>query len=192
MIRLRRASFFLLCLSLTCLNACAAPGPSPVTFSVRQLQVDRTEAFQAAENTLVELGYGIAQRDPLNGVLTTQPVFGDSQDQAEVDRAALGSAGRLRRIAEIRITETAGGVHAYCKVVVQKLVTEAYRLRARDLRSTDSPAETPVDREAATTREQNTVWQTIRRDKLREREILAALAQRINSHALTDTADDEP
>jgi len=40
----------------------------------------------------------------------------------------------------------------------------------------DLPTDTPIDREGATTQEQNTVWRTIGRDKSKERSILDIIA----------------
>ena len=49
---------------------------------------------------------------------------------------------------------------------------------AYDRSGSDSPASTPIEREAATTDRQNTVWETIHRDRSSERRILAIIGER--------------
>jgi hypothetical protein len=172
------------CLFLSCLfpilfGACTSPGPSPMTFSMRQLrEVDPGATFQAADDALAELGYRVDRRDPPAGVLTTFPVKGTVQDEAAARRGRLGTPRPTRRVAQVRIEGRTGEVAVYCKVAVQEQTTEAYRLREYDLRTSDSPAETPIEREAATTKAQNTVWRTVRRDKAEERRILTAIIER--------------
>lgn len=51
-----------------------------------------------------------------------------------------------------------------------------------DHRVSDIPDDTPIDRDAATTTEQNTVWRTIRRDKAAERRILEAILDQAGRH----------
>lgn len=50
---------------------------------------------------------------------------------------------------------------------------------ASDRSGSDTPGDyTAINRDAATTTEQNTVWRTVRRDKSVERNILNAIAER--------------
>ena len=127
---------------------------------------------------MVELGYRIDQRDPSAGVMTTHPLVDTTRDESTDRRTRLGRARPTRRVAQIRIEERSGELAVYCKVVVQEQATEVYRLREYDLKASTSPGETPIDREAATTRAQNTVWRTVRRDKGEERQILTAILER--------------
>jgi hypothetical protein len=193
MMRTHRAATGSLCACLLLLGACATPGPSPLSYGVRQLPgSDRSAIFQASEDSLVALGYRIDHRDPAAGVLTTWPVAGKLRDEAARPRARLGTPGLLRRIAQVRIEEGAAGMTVFCKVAVQEQTTEAHRLRASDYRTSDSPGYTPIDRDAATTKQQNTVWQTIRRDKRAEREILTAIEERTGGDDTTPPSSDTP
>ncbi len=90
----------------------------------------------------------------------------------------------------MRIEQGEDGVTAYCKVLIQEQVSEAYRWREGDLRSDESPSATPIDREAGSTRGQNTVWKTIRRDKAQERQILNAVTEQTD--AMTPPNETEP
>ncbi len=163
-----------LVLALVCLScACVGPDVARLTFTVRHLPTqDRLGLLDTAETALVKLGYRIRSRDAAAGVLMTEPT-----DLASTDRRStrMGSPVRMRRLVEVRVTSTDSATSVYCKAIVQELVTEAHRLFALDRDGIDRPARTPIDREAATTREQNAVWRTIRRDRSTERAILSAI-----------------
>lgn len=85
------------------------------------------------------------------------------------------SRSRLRRVVHVRVTQSTDVVNVYCQVAIQEQTTEAHRMFRRNHMISDTPGETPIDREAATTDEQNIVWQTIGRDKAAERRILEAI-----------------
>jgi len=157
------------------ISACAGPSAAPLAYSVRRVTSAASDALLAqAESALVDRGYRIRSRDEALGVLVTEPV------DVAVDRAFPGSSrilsrARLRRIVEVRVTSGDGGVSVFCKVAIQERVTEAHRLFA--LGGDGAPGRTPIEREAATTDEQNEVWRTIRRDRPTERDILSAILQ---------------
>ena len=83
----------------------------------------------------------------------------------------------MRRIVEVRVADSGGAGKVFCRVLIQEQTTQAYRMFASDRSGSDAPGEyTPINRDAATTAEQNTVWRTVRRDKSAERQILDAIA----------------
>jgi hypothetical protein len=123
--------------------------------------------LDTAEAAVVAAGFQIDKRDAVAGALTSLPNEGPSTDSTRRARA------RTRRVAEVRLVESGDGVKVYCKVMVQELASGAYGLYAQDRATTDSPGEyTAINRDAATTQQQNTVWRTVRRDKMVERAIL--------------------
>ncbi len=151
---------------------CVAREARPVNYAVREApSADRGASLDAAEATLVSLGYTVARRDTAGGILITQPV------------AIEGAGGRtvradnpLRKVAEVRLTGSDVAPKIQCKVIIQEQATENYRLLAFERGGDDLPGhQTAIDRDAATTAEQNTVWRTVRRDKAAEREILDQL-----------------
>ncbi len=177
--RVRGLTFHLLLLCQLFPPGCASSGPSPLSFSVRRVpQRDRAAAFDAAEDALINLGYRIDRRDPTAGLLTTRPVEGTGRDQPVHGSLQIASRGPFRRVAQVQLEETAEGLKVYCRVVVQRQTTQAHRLLAVDRTASDAPGRTPIEREAATTTEQNTVWQTIRRDTAAERRLLEAITGR--------------
>jgi len=91
--------------------------------------------------------------------------------------STISSKTQARRVAEVRLVEAEGSVKVYCKVMIQEQAGQAYGLFAEDRAGgSDSPGEyTAINRDAATTKEQSTLWRTTRRDKSAERSILEAI-----------------
>jgi hypothetical protein len=138
--------------------------------------MDRQTAMERAEIALVTMGYEIDRRDEEAGIITTKPVRGLASGAPRVPRISISDRSPTRHICEVRVTRGDAGTHVSCRVIVQQLATEAHRMFLHDRGISDSPAVTPIEREAATTEAQNQVWQTIRRDKIKERELLSAIA----------------
>ncbi len=164
-------------------GGCASAGLSPLNYGVRHVQDgNRAAVFDAARTALNNLGYGIDKADQATGVINAQPLPATAAGRGTPVGSRLGSQTRRRLVAHVRLTQTAEVVNVYCKVVVQEQTTEAHRMFRHDHRISDIPDDTPIDREAATTTQQNTVWQTIRRDKAAERRILEAILTQAGQH----------
>ena len=136
---------------------------------------DRTVLLDTAEAALIGLGYRIERRDAVEGILTTQPV----EAQAGLDHTrptSLSSRGKTRRMVEVRVADSGGATKVFCRVLIQEQTTQAHRMFAADRSGSDTPGDfTAINRDAATTTEQNTVWRTLRRDRSAERQILDAI-----------------
>ncbi len=165
---------------ITLAGGCASTSRMTDPYAFRVLAgVDSATALARADAALANLGYAIELRDPDRGVIETLPVSGATRDS---DQPRVGSSrrGAVRMIARVRITPSDAGSRVSCQVVVQERSTQAHRLfRAARSRS-DLPSETPIELEGATTEDQNTVWHTFRRDRLRERTILEEI-QRLST-----------
>ena len=156
-------------------------------YTVRHVQQrERSAALDAAEAALVELGYQIERRDAVESVITTQPV--ESHAGLDTTRgASLSSRPKTRRIVEVRVHDEGGATKVYCKVLIQEQTTQAHRMFASDRSGSDTPGDyTAINRDAATTAEQNSAWRTLRRDKSTERNILNAITERMGGAADTD------
>lgn len=161
------------------IGACASTGLSPLNFAVRHVQDgNRAAVFDAARSALTDLHYRITRADPVAGVIEAQPMQTSSGAQPAPTDMRLSSPAGLRTIAYVHVTQGTQRVNVYCKVVVQEQTTEGHRMFRHDHGVSDVPGDTPIDREAATTTEQNTVWRTIRRDKAAQRRILKAVLDR--------------
>ena len=167
-------------LGLVLVGGCATPGPVTLDYTTRQiLPRDRSAVVDAAEAALVSLGYRIEQNDVPRGVIMGRQVDGVPLEGRAHPGVGLRSTAGGRRIAELRLHETADAVRIYCRVNVQEQATQAHRLFVFDRSGGgDAPSETPIERDAATTTEQNTLWRTVGRDRTAERAILAAVIER--------------
>ncbi len=175
----RHWSIAWLCVIWLLVGGCASPGPSPLNYGVRHVQGgDAAAVFWTARTTLVDLGYKIGLADPATGEIITQPTATTPDAERAHVATRVASRSRLRRVVHVRVTQSRDAVNVYCKVAIQEQTTEAHRMFRRDHMISDTPDETPIDREAATTDEQNVVWQNIGRDKAAERRILEAILER--------------
>lgn len=159
----------LLLLTCVCGLGCASRDMPPMDFSVRMLSdAERGQTIDRAEAVLKSLGYSIARRDTARGVVVSEPIALEAAGERSVR-----ADNAKRKIAEVRFAETADSKSVYCKVIIQEQSYENYRLLAYERGGDDLPGhQTAIDRDAATTAEQNTVWRTIRRDRVAERQIL--------------------
>ncbi len=176
-------------------GGCVAPSPSagrstaggPVAsasaYSLRQLQGDPRAAFRAAASAMVAEGFEVSRRDAQSLVLRSAPLLGDPASEPLASRAKLGTRQPIRRIAEVRIDEAGTRIKVFCRVAVQERSTELHRIQATNLRSSDSPSATPIEREGTAGREHADVWRYLRRDKAAERRMLSAVESAVASDA---------
>ncbi len=163
------------------LGGCVAAGPSPLNYSMRRTPGGgRTDVFDVARSVLADMGYLLARADAADGpdASGVRSVSASHPEEALRTGKRLSSRNRVRRLARVRGAAADETVRVYCKVVIQEQVTEAHLILWQDLMSSDRPVETPIDRGGAATEDQNTVWQTLRRDKAAERRILEAILAR--------------
>ena len=157
---------------------CAAPSTAPQHYSIRHLERHDSQAvFDAAAATLSDLGYSISERDPAGGVLSGLRSEEPSGKGEGARRATLSAQRPRRTVAQVRIETADETVKVRCRVLIQEQVTDAHRIIAHDINGQDMPGQTPIDRDAGTTPEQNAVWRTIGRDKLAERKILSRILE---------------
>ncbi len=164
------------------LGGCASAGPSPLGYGIRHIQgIDRATALRIAQDSLVELGYKLDRVDSDTGLIITRPIPTTASIERVKSSVRLSTRNRLRRVAQVRLAHSGDVATFYCRVGIQQQTAEAHRMFRRDRTISDSPGQTPIEREAATTEEQNTVWRTIHRDKAAERRILKAIVEHSGS-----------
>ena len=153
-------------------SGCTTFRATPADYSARVASGSSQSLLATSESELVRHGYRVERRDDRDGII--QGV----SDEFPASGIGIGirSRSRVRRHAEVRIQETQGQIEVFCRVFIQEQATQAHRLAAPDSRSTDRPGDTTaIDRDAATTSQQNSVWRNVRRDKPAERELLAVI-----------------
>ena len=170
---------FVMCVTIVELGGCAAQAPTSANFAVRHFPSgDRAGLLTAAAAAMEESGYELSLGDPDSGRLVSRPRFNVAGDKPTGRTSQISTKSLMRRIAEVRVEDSGDRVSVFCRVLVQEQTTRAHRMLAFDQSGSDSPATTPIEREAATTESQNTVWQTVRRARTAERRILAEIGDR--------------
>lgn len=159
---------------------CQSPATGMSGYNVRRLaDTETTHVFNAARQTLEGYGFSIRRADIDRGWLVTHPARPHDLETAAT-RDVFGREADERRVATIRILPDPAGSVVYCKVEIQQPYRDEFRLYADAHRASDTLSDTPIDRDAATTDEQNTVWRTLRRDRDLERSLLDAVLQAVS------------
>lgn len=158
-------------------SGCSTYSRSPLNFTVRAIpQMQRDAVLRQTQIKLSQLDYDV-QFDHAGALIATQFIKKTGRRLANQSSPATQIPGKYRRIVQIYVEEVDHVLKIFCKVVNELRMTETHRLLAYDQVTSDTPAQTPIQRDAATTPEQNTVWQKIRRDKPAERRILAQILE---------------
>ena len=156
-------------------GACQSPAPTGRSHTLlRQRSVTPAVAFSAAEQALRER-FRIQVRDPVAGLLRTEPVITEAPPEPARVVDTLRTRRRVRKVVEVRVEPEGDGVAIGCKAVIEENQAREHRLFAREHSLSDVPSDTPADREAAVTAEQDAVWRVIRRDKTLEGQICQAI-----------------
>ena len=166
--------FVLAALGLTgCARGLEAPG-----YTTRLIDsADRDQVLQAAE-VVLRREFGRLTVDREQRRIESDPVEYTSVRDSGTARDLVGARSRMRRIARFVAVRRGKGSLARLRIDLERQDTaqraasppDAYRL-------SDSPAYTPIERDAATTRRQNTVWTKVRRDQRLERALLDELRE---------------
>ncbi|NOT02066.1 MAG: hypothetical protein HOP29_15750 [Phycisphaerales bacterium] len=144
----------------------------------RFMGVEFAAAMAAAERAVGE-HFAIAERDADAGVVRSEPTEGGAGEAGDPAHVNLGTPSRARRLAEVRVVRDGDEIEVLCRVQLQQLETDPFRSRQYDRGTFDEPTDSPAERDASTTPEQNALWQTRRRDRMMERAILAAVAEQL-------------
>jgi len=160
------------------MSGCATPEGSPIQYQRQQLpNVSYQVVFEAAERAVGER-FGVAKRDAAAGLLESRPQEGTVDGSGtRIISDKFGTPRQGRRVTEVRVVRDGPNVEVLCRVQVQELETEPFRVMQRERGVYDRPSDTPADSEAGTTPEQNAVWVTRRRDREMERQILESVAE---------------
>lgn len=148
----------------------ALPG---TTRNLGPVQYD--QAFCAAREVLSQY-YSIESADAGSGKIIARPQTVD----APADRVVGSSPAR--HLTQMRIRREGPCVSAFASVALQRQTTESFRERQRVGGDNYSsvPDQTPADKEAATTADQNDVWITQRYDHAAESRMLDDLFRRLH------------
>ena len=136
------------------------------------------EVFQSAQ-VILRREFGPLLAEPEAGRIVTQPVEYQTSSDSGTARDLYRGRSTMRRTAHFSVNRHADGAVARLRIDVERQDTarqEAFQPERQ--RMSDNPGQTPIERDAATTAQQNTVWTFVKRDVRLERELLSELQER--------------
>lgn len=145
-----------------------------VTYESRTVvAIGPQEAFDGAV-TIFRREFGRVAADPATLTIDVPPSeYVVTRDTGSA-RDLVGGPTTVRRSARLRIRPSGDGSIAELRVDLERRETTTIS-SAGDSRLGDRPGYTPIERDAATTDRQNTVWTRVRRDRALERSLLNEL-----------------
>jgi len=140
-------------------------------------EVEFASAF-AASREVVSQYFSVDEADPATGVITSRPVGIEARNE----RLLGGSPAR--QLATIRLRREDGQVMAHASVAIQREGSASFRQMSPVGETYDGvPNQGPAEAEAATTPEQNELWQTERYDHALESKMLADIYRSLHPQA---------
>lgn len=117
--------------------------------------------------------------------ITSEPQEFVTQNESMTSRDFVGARTTLRRVALMSVVPRgAGKSQVRLRIDRQREdTTRTEQTNSGQYRLSDSPAYTPIERDAGTTANQNTVWTSIGRDSKLERELLGELERQFSKAA---------
>ncbi len=166
-------------LALSWCVGCASPEASLRARSVFLPGADPDAVFDAARE-LLRRDFGTVQVNRSTRTIESGPSEFTTRTDSGTVRDLYGGVSRMRRRATMWVLPRENGTLARLRIVIEREDTERTSAVPRqDYRLADWPAaQTAIDRDAATSAEQNEVWTFVRRDLRGEQRVLDALASR--------------
>jgi hypothetical protein len=148
----------------------------------RPLGTDNYEVAFATSEEVLSRYFSLRLADPDTGVIESLPETGDEET------VRLLSSGPTRRVAKMRLRRQEDGIYATLLIEVQQQGSEGYSEMNFDRQGYDGiPRQTPAERQAATTPEQNDLWTETHRDRGMEMKILGEIRERLSPAAGMNT-----
>ncbi|MEK6642769.1 MAG: hypothetical protein AABZ08_02580 [Planctomycetota bacterium] len=175
----------LIACSLLTIGGCSGleePSPSRARnegwATIRLPNTSRADAFEAGQYAMKQW-FRIEQVSPVDGQIRSAMAEYDQRGGTERIRDAVKTKNRMRRSASLYVQEQGTDCIARCIVRVQRLDTADHRIYRDTNQFVDYPNETPIDRDAGITAEQDQVWTDMPRDRRLETDILNVLRSKL-------------
>jgi hypothetical protein len=155
--------------------------------AIRDVDPDRVLTEAAV---ILQREFGRVHVDRAARRIMTVPVEYTTERESGTARDLVRGRSVMRRTANFNVGQRGGAAIARLQIDIERKDTERQTvMQPRGHRLGDTPGEeTPIDRDAATSERQNTVWTQVRRDTKLETALLAELQDR----CARLTADSEP
>jgi hypothetical protein len=136
---------------------------------------DVAEVLDVAQRVL-QREFGRVRVDRTSGRISTDPVEFRTVSESGTPRDLVRAPSTMRRTGVLTAARSQNGALVRLRIDVERQDTQRRETlppeHPQGQRLSDSPAHTPIDRDAATTGGQNTAWTIVRRDTALERSLL--------------------
>ena len=178
--------------SLTC--GCQDPARSVSGLQERAITGGDTDAVLAEAAVVLRREFGRVRVNPSNHSIETAYVEFSAAHDTGAARELVGAKSLMRRRAFFMLGQRGETIVARLRVEVERRDSEQQSItHPRGARLSDSPGqESAIDRDAATTTEQNSVWTLVRRDTPLERQLLQELQEKFTRLAAERDAESAP
>jgi hypothetical protein len=148
------------------------------TFQARVLDGASPDDVLLAAQVLLRREFGRVDLEPGTRRIVSQPAEYQTSSESGTARDLYGGRSTMRRIAHFAVAKRGEGSIARLRIDVERQDTARQEVfRSEPSRLSDAPSQTPIERDAATTTRQNTVWTFVKRDRQLERALLAELQE---------------
>lgn len=175
-----RLALLLLCGSLMALVGCAAGGAGDERASMsRVVRCSERDRVMQAAMVILKREFGRVSETSDGRRIISEPLeFRTASDSGTV-RDYVGGKSTMRRIASFTCTPRGETVLAQLRVDVERedsdRVESSQQSQQQPSRFSDTPSQTPVERDAGVSRKQNQAWIFVKRDLQLERVLLEEL-----------------
>ncbi len=150
----------------------------------------------AAAGRILQREFGRLRINRETRTIETEPVEFTTRKASGSARDFYGGRSTMRRTARLSVARRGGDVLARLRIDLERQDTQRVAVQPPTGGLTDSPASTAIERDAATTEQQNQVWTRVRRDERLERALLdelqAEFAPRVSATAPAAEPVEEP
>jgi hypothetical protein len=155
---------------------CALTPAEPVSWQTAQIPgAARPAVIKQAVDVLEAEGFIVPPGPFPEGVIRTLPVETGRPLSSGRLSDYRGRQTRMRRVATVAVTQTAGTSVVRCRVDLERYESQSLEMFEPEYAPYDAPIDTPAERGAALTDEQNSLWVFLRRDHASEQRIERAI-----------------
>ena len=148
------------------------------SFQSRIIQPASADDVFGAAQVLLRREFGRLKIESDARRVVTEPVEYRTSSESGTARDFYGGRSTMRRTAHLSVAPRGNGAIARLRVDIERQDTARREAFQPDRnRLSDAPSQTPIERDAATSTEQNTVWTFVKRDRRLERALLAELEE---------------
>jgi hypothetical protein len=146
-------------------------------YQARVIPADDADQVLLAATRILKREFGRVHVSQEGRVLETEPVEFQTSRESGTARDLYRGGSSMRRSARLSVGRRGQEVIARVRVDIERQDTaRALAMAPSEGWRGDATAYTPIERDAATTKRQNTVWTKVRRDRQLERKLLNELS----------------